>query len=97
MKKKIIPFLAAIALFAFTAISLASPDFNKPAEETGVLQLFGDDDFYINGYELEDLSKAQERQLYPLVGKQVTIKGFYEKQHKNYPVDEIYVTEVIAH
>lgn len=97
MKKKVIPFLAALALFAFTAVSMASPDFNNPAEETGTLMLFGDDDFYINGYELEDLSKTQERQLYQLVGKQVTIKGFYEKKHKDYPVDEIYVNEIIAH
>lgn len=96
MKKKISLFVAALSLLAFSAVAFAKPDFNKPAEETGILQLLGDDDFYINGYELDDLSKAQERQLYPLVGKTVTIKGFYEKEYKDYPVDEIYVTEIIA-
>lgn len=97
MKKKFTLFLAALSVFAFSAVALAKPDFNKPAEETGVLQLLGDDDFYINGYELEDLSQSQESQLYSLVGKTVTIKGFYEKEFRNYPVDELYVTEIIAH
>ncbi len=64
MKKRVAILLTPILLFSFSSISLASPDFNKPAEQSGVLELFGDDDFYINGYELEDLSKAQKHKLY---------------------------------
>lgn len=97
MKKKATLFLTIFSLFALTAVSSASPDFSKPAEQTGTLQLFGDDDFYINGYELEDLSKAQEYQLFPLVGKTVTIKGYYEKAFFDRNVDEIYVNEIIVH
>ena len=96
MKKTLITLLAAVSLFTFNAVALAKPDFNKPATETGILQSFGDD-FYINGYELEDLSKAQEYQLFNLIGKTVTIKGYYEKEKAPYPVDEIYVSEIIVH
>lgn len=95
MKKFLIPFLAGVILLSISSLSFASPDFNNPATETGTLQLFGDDDFYINGFELEDLSKSQEHQLRPLVGKKVTIKGFYEKKNFTNTVDEIYVSEII--
>lgn len=96
MKKTLITLLAVISLFSFTVVAFAKPDFNSPATETGILQSFGDD-FYINGYELEDLSKAQEYQLMGLVGKTVTIKGYYEKEKPPYEVDEIYVSEIIVH
>jgi hypothetical protein len=97
MKKKLIVILTAISLFSLTAITSASPNFNNPAEETGILHLFGDDDFYINGYEIEDLSKAQKHQLRSLVGKTITIKGFYENEFLSSKIDEIYVTEIIPH
>lgn len=95
MTKKILLCAAIAALFSINTIAFASPDFNQPAVETGVLELYGDD-FYINDYELEDLSKTQKRQLQDLVGQRITIKGFYETTKHSKQADEIYVSEIIV-
>jgi hypothetical protein len=95
MKNKIALLLTILALFTFTAIAAAKPNFSKPATETGVLHLFDDDDFYINGYELEGLNRTQKQQLFSLVGKTITIKGYYEKKFQDFMIDEIYVNEII--
>ena len=88
--------LLALAFLSTAAVSFASPDFNNPAQVTGVLQVFDGDDFYINNFELEDLNRSQKDQLRSLVGQEITVKGFYEKVHNNQTIDEISVTDIIV-
>ena len=106
--KKIIVGVAMALLVGGTGMMVAEarPNYNSPIEKSGVLEQY-DDDFYINGVELElghsrgisadydqDGTKSPiKRELRGLVGKNVTVKGYLDHDN-DYDDDEIYVTEI---
>lgn len=95
MKKRILFLCFILSLFSMTAC--AAPDFDKPVEITGRLYHFSGNDFFINDHRLRDLNPMQEAELLPLVGRAITIKGFYEKERIPFKkAHEIYVTEIIV-
>lgn len=93
MKTKVISLLAFFSFFS--VIAFASPDYNNPATIKGIVYELNDETFYVNGYLLHELTKEQINQLGLLVGKKVTVKGFYEKNYLRYMgPNEVYVKEV---
>lgn len=97
MRKKLLFALSSITLLGLAIYHYGTPDYNNPAKETGTLELLGKNKFFLNGYELENLSENQEYQLHQLVGKTITVKGFFEKAFRKSNIEEIYVSEIIAH
>lgn len=92
MKKKIMLLCAIFSLF--TIVAFAAPDYNNPATETGMVSASNAGNFYVNGYNLESLTYQQKIQLQSLIGKTITVKGYYEKKPHSNEIDDIYVTMI---
>lgn len=96
MRKKLLFALSSVTLLGLAIYHHGTPDYNNPAEETGTLELLGKNNFFLNGYELENLSENQEYQLHQLVGKTITVRGFFEKTFCKSNIAEIYVSEIVS-
>lgn len=98
-------FVAALALFSVAVSAEASPNYNDPVAMAGTLERYGDD-FYIGDVELElgdddvigaDYNRDGKKrpvvmELYEMIGTQVTIKGYRDKNKAD--ENEVYVTEI---
>lgn len=108
MKKMIVGITMAVLLGGLgVMVAEAQPNYNSPLEKSGVLEEY-DDDFYVNGVELElgqgrtigedynqdGVKSPIKQELRGLVGKNITVKGYLDHDDDYDNDDELYVTEI---
>lgn len=94
MKKKIFLSLVGTSLLGLGIYYLGKPDYRNPADEVGTLYLVGND-FYLNGFELERLTKEQRVRLFELLDQPIRVIGFFEKSFLGSKIEEIHVTQIM--
>ena len=108
MKKMIVGITMAVLVGGLgVMVAEAQPNYNSPLEKSGVLEEY-DDDFYVNGVELElgqgrtigedynqdGVKSPIKQELRGLVGKNITVKGYLDHDDDYDNDDELYVTEI---